>query len=125
MNDVVAAGIPGIMVRVQDPHLATRRLVAGVSDLATGAALRPAAQFRIASVTKTFVATVVLQLVGEGRLKLDEPVAEHLPNLLANGGQITVRQLLNHTSGLPDYTAAPAPEPSSPMPRTSPPSTRP
>lgn len=107
MNDVVTAGVPGIIIRVQDPHRATRRLAAGVSDLASGAALRPGAQFRIASVTKTFVATVVLQLVGEGRLRIDEPVAQHLPGVLANGDRITVRQLLNHTSGLPDYTQAP------------------
>jgi D-alanyl-D-alanine carboxypeptidase len=107
LNDVVAAGVPGIIVRVQDPHRAARNFVVGVSDLATGAKLRPAAQFRIGSITKTFVATVVLQLVGEGRLRLDEPVARRLPGLLANGEQITVRQLLNHTSGLPDYTGDP------------------
>ncbi len=107
MDDVVAAGVPGIIVRVQDPHRPTRRLAAGARDLSTGAALRPAAQFRIGSITKTFVATVVLQLVGEGHLRLDEPVARRLPGLLADGEQITVRQLLNHTSGLPDYTAAP------------------
>jgi D-alanyl-D-alanine carboxypeptidase len=107
VGDVVAAGVPGILVRVQEPHRAARRLAAGVSDLATGAALRPTAQFRIGSITKTFVATAVLQLVGEGRLTLDEPVARRLPDLLANGDQITVRQLLNHTSGLADYTAHP------------------
>lgn len=107
LNDVVAAGVPGIIVRVQDPHRAARSFAAGVGDLATGAALRPAAQFRIGSITKTFVATIVLQLAGEGRLRLDEPVARRLPGLLANGEQITVRQLLNHTSGLPDNTGDP------------------
>ena len=86
---------------------AARSFAAGVGDIATGAALRPAAQFRIGSITKTFVATVVLQLVGEGRLRLDEPVAQRLPGLLSNGHRITVRQLLNHTSGLPDYTEDP------------------
>ena len=107
LNDVVAAGVPGIIVRVQDPRHPARSSAAGVGDLATGAALRPAAQFRIGSITKTFVATVVLQLVGEGRLRLDEPVARRLPGLLANGDRVTVRQLLNHTSGLPDYTTDP------------------
>jgi len=76
--------------------------------LATGAALRPAARFRIGSITKTFVATAVLQLVGEGRLELDEPVARRLPGFLAAGEQITLRHLLNHTSGLPEYAADPA-----------------
>jgi D-alanyl-D-alanine carboxypeptidase len=107
LNDVVAAGVPGIIVRVQDPRRAARSYAAGVGDLATGAGLRPTAQFRIGSITKTFVATIVLQLVGQGRLTLDEPIAQRLPGLLANGEQITVRQLLNHTSGLPDYTQNP------------------
>jgi D-alanyl-D-alanine carboxypeptidase len=107
LNDVVAAGVPGVIVRVQDPHRAARHYAAGVGDLATGTALRPGARFRVGSITKTFVATVVLQLVGEGGLRLDEPVARRLPGLLANGEQITVRQLLNHTSGLPDYTGDP------------------
>jgi CubicO group peptidase (beta-lactamase class C family) len=65
--------------------------------------MRPGERFRVASVTKTFVATVVLQLVGEGRLGLDESVERHLPGLLPQGRRITVRQLLNHTSGLYDY----------------------
>jgi D-alanyl-D-alanine carboxypeptidase len=58
-------------------------------------------------VTKTFVATIVLQLSGEGRLRLDEPIARRLPGLLSNRPPITVRQLLNHTSGLPDYIEDP------------------
>ncbi len=107
LNEVVAAGVPGIVVRVQDGHRPARAYVAGVGDLGTGTALRPTAQFRVGSITKTFVATIVLQMVGEGRLNLDELVAQRLPGLLANGDRITVRQLLNHTSGLPDYTQDP------------------
>lgn len=107
VDDVVAAGVPGVLVHIQEPRRPDRRLAAGVSDLATGAALRPAAQFRIGSSTKTFVSTVVLQLVGEGLLRLDEPVAHRLPGLLLDGERITVRQLLNHTSGLPDYVDDP------------------
>jgi D-alanyl-D-alanine carboxypeptidase len=103
LHDVVAAGVPGILVHVKDPHHPARRHAAGVDDLATGTGLRPTARYRIGSVTKTFVATVVLQLVDEGRLSLDAPVAKRLPHLLANGNRITVRQLLNHTSGLPDF----------------------
>lgn len=60
--------------------------------------------FRIGSVTKPFVSTVVLQLVGEGRAGLDEPVSRHLPGLVDD--RITVRQLLQHTSGLYDHTEA-------------------
>ena len=106
MQDVVAAGVPGVVVRVQDGS-ETRLVAAGVADVTTGAALRPQARFKVASITKTFVATVVLQLVGEGRLSLDEPVGGRLPGLLANGNTITVRQLLNHRSGLFNYTDDP------------------
>ena len=108
LQDVTAAGIPGALAQVQSAEGVRVAAAAGVSDLATGATLRPDARFRVGSVTKSFVATVVLQLVGEGRLKLDEPVGRRLPGLLADGDQITVRQLLNHTSGLADYTADPS-----------------
>ncbi|MGQ0568282.1 MAG: serine hydrolase domain-containing protein, partial [Armatimonadota bacterium] len=60
-------------------------------------------QFRIASLTKTFVAVVVLQLVGEGKLSLDDAVENRLPGLVPNGRNITIRYLINHTSGLFDY----------------------
>jgi D-alanyl-D-alanine carboxypeptidase len=55
-------------------------------------------------ITKTFVSTVALQLVGEGRLSLDDTVEQWQPGLIPGGAQITVRQLLNHTSGLFNYT---------------------
>jgi D-alanyl-D-alanine carboxypeptidase len=106
MTDVVKADVPGVVVLIQDGEI--RLAAAGVADLTTGAALRPQARLRVGSVTKTFVATVALQLVGEGRLGLDDPVGRRLPGLLALGNRITVRQLLNHTSGLFDYLADPA-----------------
>ncbi|MBL7492228.1 beta-lactamase family protein [Frankia sp. AgB1.9] len=107
LDGVIAAGVPGALVRVRD-HGRVRQAAAGVADLATGTPLRPQARVRVGSVTKTFVAAVVLQLVGEGRLALDRPVGRWLPGLLRDGDTITVRQLLNHTSGLFDYTADPA-----------------
>ena len=107
LDDVVAAGVPGVIVRIKDPHFAARRYAAGADDLSTGTQLRSAARYRAGSITKTFVATIVLQLVGEGRIRLEERVANQLPGLLSNGHRITVRQLLNHTSGLPDYAEDP------------------
>ena len=65
--------------------------------------MRVTDRFRIGSETKMFVSTVVLQLVGEGKLSLDDTVERRLPGLIPNGSDITVRQLLNHTSGLYDY----------------------
>ncbi|MFD8689686.1 serine hydrolase domain-containing protein [Streptomyces sp. NPDC059651] len=75
---------------------------AGVHDLTSGRPADPAGRFRAGSVTKVFTAAVVLQLAGEGRIGLDRPVRHYLPDLIpATYGQVTVRQLLNHTSGLP------------------------
>ncbi|MFI6963143.1 serine hydrolase domain-containing protein [Streptomyces sp. NPDC050255] len=75
---------------------------AGVHDLVSGRPADPAGRFRAGSVTKVFTAAVVLQLAGEGRIGLDRPVRHYLPGLIpATYGKVTVRQLLNHTSGLP------------------------
>ncbi|MGW0391006.1 serine hydrolase domain-containing protein [Streptomyces sp. NPDC003042] len=86
----------------------TRNYTAGVADLRTGAKVPVDGQVRAGSNTKTFTATVVLQLVGEGKIALDAPIEEYLPNLVRgegiDGRQIKVRQLLQHTSGLPNYT---------------------
>ncbi|MFI9625374.1 serine hydrolase domain-containing protein [Streptomyces sp. NPDC052042] len=75
----------------------------------TGPNIRRADRFRAGSITKTFVATVVLQLAGEGRLRLSDPVDRLLPGLIRGNGndgrRITLHALLDHTSGLPDYTA--------------------
>jgi D-alanyl-D-alanine carboxypeptidase len=57
--------------------------------------MRPNNRFTVGSVTKTFVATVVLQLVGERKMALDDSVEQHLPGLVPNGAGITVRQLLS------------------------------
>ncbi|WP_459549385.1 serine hydrolase domain-containing protein [Nocardia sp. X0981] len=91
-----------IVLRVSD-HDGRRDIVAAGSGVDQDAEPGPATRFRIGSITKTFVATVVLQLVDEGRIELDAPIAGQLPDPIPGGEQITVRQLLNHTSGLYDY----------------------
>ncbi|MCX5109003.1 beta-lactamase family protein [Streptomyces sp. NBC_00378] len=74
----------------------------GVHDLASGRPADPDGRFRAGSVTKVFTAAVVLQLAEEGRLGLDRPVRRYLPDLIpAAYKDVTVRQLLNHTSGIP------------------------
>ncbi|MER7724458.1 serine hydrolase domain-containing protein [Streptomyces sp. NPDC096323] len=78
------------------------RGTAGVHDLTSQRAADPAGRFRAGSVTKVFTAAVVLQLAGEGRIGLDRPARHYLPDLIpAAYGKVTVRQLLNHTSGIP------------------------
>ncbi|MFE2479922.1 serine hydrolase [Streptomyces sp. NPDC059389] len=77
----------------------------GVADVRTGRKAFDDARFRAGSVTKTFTAAVVLQLAAEGRVDLDRPVQQYLPGLLPSGPHgfepISVRQLLNYTSGIP------------------------
>ncbi|MFF8293414.1 serine hydrolase domain-containing protein [Streptomyces sp. NPDC016309] len=75
---------------------------AGVHDLRTGRPADPGARFRAGSVTKVFTAAVALQLAAEGRLDLDARARSYLPELIpATYGGVTVRQLLNHTHGIP------------------------
>lgn len=81
---------------------------AGVADRASGRPVHEHDTFRIGSITKVFVATVVLQLAAEHRLALETPIQRQLPGLLpADFPPITVLQLLNHTSGLPDGQGGP------------------
>ncbi|MFD9504644.1 serine hydrolase domain-containing protein [Streptomyces sp. NPDC060035] len=83
----------------------TWRGSAGVHDLTSNRPADPRARFRAGSVTKVFTAATALQLAGEGRLDLDRTARHYLPDLIpAAYGQVTVRQLLNHTSGIPAAT---------------------
>ncbi|SDQ15599.1 serine hydrolase [Quadrisphaera sp. DSM 44207] len=104
---VRADGFPGALAAVRTQNGRVRHYTAGVGDLETGRKVPVDGRVRIASNTKTFTATVLLQLVQEGRVDLDAPVEAHLPGLVRgegiDGHRITVRQVLQHTSGLPDY----------------------
>ena len=102
MKALVAEGVPGVVVLVRRDGR-TVQLAGGYSNLEKKTPMRVGDRFRIGSVTKSFVATVVLQLVGEGKLSLDDSIEHWLPGLVPNGGNITIRQLLSHQSGLFDY----------------------
>lgn len=108
VDAVQRTGTVGVLARSTGPR-GVQYATAGVADAETNRKARPGDKFRIASATKTYVATVVLQLVGEGRLSLDDTVEDVLPGVVSGNGNdgsaITVRQLLNHTSGLFNYTA--------------------
>jgi D-alanyl-D-alanine carboxypeptidase len=107
VNAIEATGDVGVVAEATGAG-GRRFATAGLADTATGTPAEPYDSFRIGSATKTFVATVVLQLVGEGRLSLDDTVAHWLPGVVSgngnDGSRITVRELLQHTSGLYDYT---------------------
>jgi D-alanyl-D-alanine carboxypeptidase len=99
IDDVVASGVPGAAVVAHGPA-GRVELAAGFADLETREPLTVEHRFRIGSVTKIFVATLVLQLVADGLLELDADAAPFVED-------ITVRQLLNHTSGLDDFVGDP------------------
>ena len=75
----------------------------GLSDMSAHAPITPQTDFRLASLSKEFTATAVMLLVRDGKLRLDEPLTEALPGFPDYGRAITIRNLLNHTSGLEDY----------------------
>ncbi|MEA2321613.1 MAG: D-alanyl-D-alanine carboxypeptidase [Solirubrobacteraceae bacterium] len=102
VDRAVAAGVPGVIVLARDGRR-TVRVAGGAARLAPRQAMRVDDRFRIASLTKSYVATVTLQLAGEGRLSLHDPVERWLPGMVPNGQSITLRELLNHHSGLFDY----------------------
>ncbi|MFB6506227.1 MULTISPECIES: serine hydrolase domain-containing protein [unclassified Streptomyces] len=102
LEEIVESGITGITLRVRDER---GEWVGSAGSSRLGEAAKPPTDghVRIGSSTKTFVATLVLQLVAEGGLGLDAPVADHLPGFGLDR-RITVRMLLQHTSGIFNFT---------------------
>jgi D-alanyl-D-alanine carboxypeptidase len=103
LDSLVAAGAAGVLMHYRDEH-GRWSGASGVAEIGTGRPVDPDGWFRIGSVTKTFTAAVVLSLVGDGVLRLDDSCERWLPGLVPGGDGIVVRQLLNHTSGLYNYT---------------------
>ncbi|HEX6355231.1 serine hydrolase domain-containing protein [Actinophytocola sp.] len=105
---IADSGFAGVQLRVHDQR-GEWVGSAGVRELGSTAKPPTNGRFRMGSNTKTFIATVVLQLVGEGSVGLDAPVADYLPEYGLDR-RITVRMLLQHTSGLFDYVGAMLPD---------------
>lgn len=99
LDAVVAAGATSATAEIatRGPDI---RVASGRAELGSDRPVPREARFRIGSESKTFLATVVLQLVAERRLRLDDTVEKRLPGVVPQGDQMTVRQLLNHSSGL-------------------------
>ncbi|WP_327404052.1 beta-lactamase family protein [Streptomyces sp. NBC_01288] len=108
LRAAVKDGVPGVTATVRDGGT-TWSTTTGVGNLRTGTPRSADDRYRVGSITKTFVSTVLLQLEAEGRLSLDDKVATWLPGVVEgngnDGGKVTVRQLMNHTSGIFNYTA--------------------
>lgn len=103
---VVEQKIPGAVMYISTPK-GSWLGASGVNNLSTKTRMKPTDGFSIASMSKTFVAVVVLKLVEKGKIELDQAIATYLPTDISphiiNSDKITVRQLLNHTSGVAEY----------------------
>ncbi|MEV5651083.1 serine hydrolase domain-containing protein [Nocardia sp. NPDC052254] len=104
LADIHRAGMPGVFAEVRD-HDEIWCGAAGVADIATGRPVAADMRHRVGSITKTFTAAAVLQLVDDSEIGLDTPIGHYLPRLVPGdrGAAITVRMLINHTSGLAEY----------------------
>ncbi|MFQ6396446.1 serine hydrolase domain-containing protein [Nocardia sp. KC 131] len=104
LDGVHHAGMPGVYAEVRAADQVWRG-ASGVADITTGSPIRHDMLQRVGSITKTFVAAAIMQQVEQGRIGLDAPIGDYLPQRVPGerGKQITVRMLLNHTSGLAEY----------------------
>ncbi|MFC9435350.1 serine hydrolase domain-containing protein [Nocardia sp. NPDC057030] len=104
LDNLHHAGLPGAFAEVRDGSEIWRGAT-GLADLATGRPVTAEMRHRVGSITKTFTAAAVLQQVDRGQIALDAPIGDYLPHLVPGdrGSAITVRMLINHTSGLAEY----------------------
>ena len=107
----VEGGLPAVSLSVRMPGDEPINIALGVTDLQTEVPVTTEDYFRIGSITKPMTAAIVLQLVDEGLIELDATVESYLPGWLEGyeyAGEITIRQLLNHTNGLVEYALSPS-----------------
>jgi D-alanyl-D-alanine carboxypeptidase len=104
LDRLVAAGAPGAAGWVRDEG-GSVGAASGLANRRTRRPMRPELRFRAGSMTKSLVAAVVLRLAAEGRLSLADPLERWLPGTLPYGDRVSLRQLLNHTGGVPQGTA--------------------
>ena len=107
LANAYAANGPGAAVIVTENGKTIYTAGRGMADIATGRAIQPGDSFRLGSITKQFASATLLKLVEQGKLSLDDPLSKFIPDYPASGAAVTVRQLLNHTSGIADYTEIP------------------
>lgn len=101
--DYSAEGLPGASVMVIKDGRPVLTKSYGLANVGDGTRITSTTNFRLASVTKQFTATAVLMLIDQGKLALDDPIRQYFPRLPAFADGITIRHMLQHTSGLEDY----------------------
>ncbi|MBF9128490.1 beta-lactamase family protein [Plantactinospora sp. S1510] len=103
LDGIAAGAASGVLAEVRHSARVWRGS-SGAAELGTTRPVRVDGRFRAGSITKSFVATVLLQLAGERRLALGDPIERWLPGVVSGGDRITLHHLLQHTSGIVDYT---------------------
>jgi CubicO group peptidase (beta-lactamase class C family) len=107
IDDYIAEQIrgdgPGLALAVAETGTIAHAAGYGLADLANGRPIAPETIFHLASCGKQFTALGILMLVEEGKLGLEDPIGKHLPALAGFGPDVTLRRLLNHTSGIRDF----------------------
>ncbi len=107
VNQLIAYGAPGVLVGVDGPGRDDLKVRSGYANVAQKTPVPWDTEFRIGSNTKTYVSATLLQLVGEGRLSLDDTIEHWLPGVVRgngnDGSRITIREMLQHTAGIPEY----------------------
>jgi D-alanyl-D-alanine carboxypeptidase len=105
----MTAGVPAVQIAVSDSGRIIYSEAFGVTDKTSATAATPRSVLRIASITKQFTAAAILRLAERGALTLDDPIEKYVPEFDPRGATITLRHLLNHTSGLPRDWYPPTP----------------
>ena len=112
LTDAITSGIPGLSVALADKNGLIWQGSAGLADITAGLPVKTDHLFGIGSITKTFIAVVILQLAEEGRLALNQTAPDCIPSdsvagqavtKVPNASLVTIAQLLNHTSGIPSW----------------------
>ena len=107
MNGLVRGDGPGAAVAVRLGGEVVHSAGYGLANAEWGIPIDPETVFRIGSITKQFTAAAILRLAADGKLSIDDPLKRHLPDYPVGERRITLRHLLNHTSGIKSYTAMP------------------
>lgn len=105
MNSFIEPGAPGGAVLVVKEGQTVYTAGYGLADLEANTPIAPQTIFHLGSVGKQFTALAILMLMEDGKLNVDDPVGNYLPELARFGPEVTIRRMLSHTSGLPDYYA--------------------
>lgn len=110
LEEAIGHGFDGMLVYVDQSGKSPQYFAAGWHDRAAKVPAKPNALFKIASISKLYDAVAVTKLVGDGRLSLDKTIADYLPELVGrieNAEQITLRLMIQHRSGIPNFTDTP------------------